>query len=199
MGGSVDADGDARREIEKELARGERLLWTGRPRRGPRLRAEDAFLIPFSLCWAGFAVFWEYRALQQGRSSFMAVWGLLFVLIGAYIVVGRFFVDAYLRRQAAYGLTNERIIIISGPFSRDVRSLPVRTLPEVSLSERRDRSGNITFDASGGLAQGMFGRGRRRGVAGLPWPGRSMPPMFEMIDNARQVYEQIRSAQQTAA
>lgn len=37
--------------LSAELGPGERLVWSGKPRGGIRLRAQDAFLIPFSLLW----------------------------------------------------------------------------------------------------------------------------------------------------
>jgi hypothetical protein len=49
--------------IEQELSSGERLIWSGQPRCGIRLRGADAFVIPFSILWCGFAIFWEVMAL----------------------------------------------------------------------------------------------------------------------------------------
>jgi hypothetical protein len=51
--------------IDRELGPGERLLWSGQPRKGLRLRPTDAWVIPFSLIWCAFAVFWEIMALTS--------------------------------------------------------------------------------------------------------------------------------------
>jgi hypothetical protein len=187
----MDTNGEARLAIETQLARGEHLIWTGRPRGGVRLQAADALMIPFSLFWAGFAVFWEMSVIGSGAPFFFVLWGIPFLLMGAYIVVGRFFFDAWRRRRTAYGLTDQRAIIVSGVFNREVKSLALRTLAEVSLSERSDRSGTITFGSTAGMA-GWLG--------GTSWPsrGRYQPPAFEMIPDARYVYEQMREAQQAA-
>ena len=41
----------------------EKLLWAGNMRRrGLLFRRSDAMMIPFSLVWGGFTVFWEMTA-----------------------------------------------------------------------------------------------------------------------------------------
>jgi hypothetical protein len=167
----------------------ERLIWSGQPRRGLRLRAADAFLIPFSLLWGGFALFWEASVIGSGAPIFFRLWGIPFVLIGLYLILGRFFVDAWRRARTYYGLTAERVLIITVPFQRQVKSIPLRGLPELTLKERGDRSGAIVF----GSAPSIYG-----GLAGS-WPGGGShsPPSFEMIENVRQVFEQIRTAQRS--
>ncbi len=101
-------------------------------------------MIPFSLLWCGFAVFWETAAVKK-EPPFFALWGVPFILIGVYFVLGRFFVDACSRAKTFYGVTNDRIIIITGFRSRQIKSLQLRTLTDVSLTESKDASGTITF------------------------------------------------------
>ena len=180
---------DATAVLQPELGSGEKLLWSGRPQQGLRLRASDALLIPFSLMWGGFAIFWEYSALQTGP-LFFALWGIPFVGVGLYLIAGRFFVDAWQRARTHYGLTNQRVLIVAGLRSRQVTSLPLRTLADVSLQERSDRSGTIQF----GHVPAPYGWMAR---SGWPGPGRHLPPAFELIENVRSVYTQLQQAQQT--
>lgn len=177
--------------ISAELGSHERLLWTGRPRTGIVLRPADAFLIPFSLMWGGFAIFWEVSVIVMGAPFFFALWGIPFVLVGLYLIVGRFLVDARQRAKTYYGVTDERIIIISGLYQRSIKSLPIDTLADLSLTEKADGSGTITL----GPTHPMHGH-----YVGTPWPGANQfsPPSLEMIDDAKQVYDTIRDAQQEA-
>jgi hypothetical protein len=178
--------------IERELQRDERLLWKGRPRGGIRLRSSDAYLIPFSLIWGGFAIFWEFMALfgtpkKEQAALVFPLFGVPFVLIGLYLIFGRFFVDARMRARTEYGLTNRRAIIVSGLFSRTVKSIDLRSTPEITLTEKADRSGTITF----GAAPSYGGYGRMQN----PWlSGSSGQPAFDMIEDARNVYALIEQA-----
>jgi hypothetical protein len=187
-------DLSAQNEIARALDSRESLIWSGAPRKGMLLRPSDAFMIPFSLLWGGFAIFWEAGVLRTDgpNSFFMSIWGIPFVLIGLYMIVGRFFVDARIRAKTAYGLTNRRAIIISGLFSRTINSLPLRTLTDISLQERSDRSGTI-----------LLGRPQPYSSwnSGMRWPGMSQysTPAFEMIPDAKTVHDRLLEAQRAAA
>jgi hypothetical protein len=177
--------------IRAELGTGERLLWAGRPRLGLMLRPADVFLIPFSLMWGGFAIFWETIAIVGNAPFFFALWGVPFVLVGLYLIVGRFFVDARQRANTFYGVTSERVIIISGLLSRKVKSLSLDSLSDVTLTERSSGSGIVSF----GPLPPMYWR---YSTGGWPGMGNHVVPCFELPGDARNVYEIVRDAQRAA-
>ncbi len=179
--------------ISKELDPGERLLWAGVPRQGFLLRGTDALAIPFSLAWCGFAVFWEYEVLSVRGPLVLKLWGIPFVLLGLYLVFGRFIVDALQRGAAAYGLTDRRLVISGGAFmGRSVTSSDLRTLTNLTMREHGNGYGSIAY---GPLLPyynyGRFGRGS------APW-FTGGPCVLDHLEDARAVFAQIRAAHEHA-
>lgn len=174
--------------LSQHLDPGERLLWSGQPRRGIRLRAQDAFLIPFSVLWCGFAIFWEVSVIRSGAPFFFMLWGIPFVCAGLFFVFGRFFFNAHSRAHTTYGVTDERILIVSGVFWQQTKSLQLRTLNDISLTQRSDGSGTVTFGPNHSM-NAFFPAGA--------WPGtgRYAPPSFDLIERAKEAYDIIRRAQ----
>lgn len=186
MNSSVEAE----EALRKELSHGERLLWGGRPKQGFFLRLSDAFWIPFSLAWAGFAVFWEYEAIASGSPWFFRLWGIPFVLIGLYLVVGRFVLDALERSKKFYGLTDRGAIIVTKLRAPRVERLDAQMIANATMSERPDGTGTIIFGtAPPGLAGTVF-----------RWPGtgQQSPPLFERIACVRDVFARIKEVTRVA-
>lgn len=133
-----------------DLLPNERILWEGRPVRHRLSRPSDAILVPFSIVWCGFAVFWEASVLaaaiaDRGPSIFMALFGIPFVLIGLYLVAGRFVVRAIESRRTRYVITDGRVLVIGG--LRGTRSAYLTSLPPPIVTEQSDRSGSLAFGA----------------------------------------------------
>ena len=189
-------DYEATTIIQKELGPDEDLLWAGRPKQGIVFRSEDVFFIPFSLLWGGFAIFWEImaiKALLAGMKKgeleviILPIFGIPFVIMGLYLIFGRFFVDAMRRKNTFYGLTNKRVIIVSGLFNKKIESLNIGGIKDISFTEKRNGYGTITFGRKNVLSPFY---------AGSTWPGaKNDIPMFELIPNAKDVYYQIRNLQ----
>ena len=73
------------------------------------------------------------------------LWGIPFVLIGLYMIFGRFFVDAWMRERLWYGVTDRRALIVSRGINRKVTSFDLRSVGEIQLSQHSDGTGTITF------------------------------------------------------
>ncbi|MFA7248785.1 MAG: hypothetical protein WC273_04065 [Dehalococcoidia bacterium] len=174
--------------LREELGPAEKLLWTGQPRQGFHVRIEDAFLIPISIVWFGFALFWESEVLLTGAPFFFKLWGIPFLALGLYMTVGRFLVDAYQRSHTAYGVTSERVLIASDWFGRRVKSLALDTLTDVTLAQAVRGGGTISFGLLSAPTPWNWGWGM--------WGTRS-GSRFELASDARPAYEAIMSARRT--
>ena len=184
---------DAPDTLQSELGPSERIIWSGQPQQGVQFHWIDLFQVPFGLFFAGFAVFWMSLASMGEGGPIFALFGLPFLAVGLYVAIGRFFVEAKQRQRTHYALTNERIIIISGLFSRSVKSLDLATLSDITLSQKKNGRGTISFGSNNPFAS-FF-------EAMPSWPDASfyLGPCLTRIGNAREVYNEIRKAKRETA
>jgi len=174
----------AESDFQGRLLPGERIQWTGMPPSGILLTPADAMRIPFSLLWGGFAVFWEWSVLHSGQApGFFALWGIPFVLIGLYLIVGRFFADAWMRAGTSYAVTNQRVLILRTRPAFKFTAYSIDRLPELSLEERADGKGTIRF-------QPQISAWNNRGWAA--WTPATDMTQFLMIADARNVFDRIQ-------
>ena len=171
------------------LLNGENVLWSGRPGQGIVLTPQDGYLIPFSLLWCGFAVFWESSVVNMHAPLFFMLWGVPFVLVGLFMVIGRFLVDAWLRRRIHYAVTDQRLLIIRGePFGK-FTALGLKQLPQADLIERTDGSGTIRFGSPANWASvGYRGWGLWLG------PALSPTPQIFRVGDVRKVFNLVQEA-----
>ncbi len=159
---------DAQNRIRPLLRQSEQLRWVGKPDPRVHFTPADAFLVPFSLMWGGFAVFWEIQVLAGGSPRFFALWGIPFVLIGLYFIAGRFIYKRSRKRSTVYGLTDSRAIVSSSERAFD--EIPLTGTP---LRINRSRSGRHVSVIFGGSRQNsyqntgldLFSMGQAQGVA----------------------------------
>lgn len=161
----------------------EDVLWSGSPVRYPLFDRQDAFFVPFSILWCGFAIFWETTALTSGAPIFFAVWGLMFVVIGLYSVVGRLIVRQVMLRRVVYTITNRRVIMRWNGQREQSRYLDHLEPP--TLAESDDGVGTIRFGSTNPF---HFNPQQRRG-----WLGQDLFVLYA-IPQARSVRDIILAA-----
>jgi hypothetical protein len=143
-------------------------------------------LVPFSLMWGGFAVFWEVSVFRTPAPFFFRLFGVPFVLIGLYFIAGRFLVDAWLRAKTYYAVTNQRILIARSAPMGAFTALNRDRLADLQLTEEANGRGTIRF----GQLSAMWGR---NGFAAWT-PVLDPTPQFIAIDDAARVFNVIQNA-----
>lgn len=119
----------------------ESVLWLGRPENIRLFEASDIYMVPFSLLWCGFAVFWEWSVWRNGILLF-TLFGIPFVLTGLYFVIGRFIHRLYLLKHTHYAITTTKLIRNQ---NGKIDVLHKNALPEMRVSTRADGSGSVHF------------------------------------------------------
>jgi hypothetical protein len=171
-------------DFQGRLLPGERILWTGTPPGGILFAPGDAIRIPFSLMWGGFAIFWEWSVLRMARApNFFTLWGIPFVVVGLYLIAGRFFVDAWVRARTSYAVTSQRVLILRTAPAFKFTAYSIDRLPELSLEERADGRGTIRFQPH----VPMWGN---RGL--WSWTPSTDSTQFLLIADARGVFDRIQ-------
>jgi hypothetical protein len=157
----------------------------------------DALLVPFSIMWCGFAVFWEISVLTQFRTAdegppiFFALWGVPFVLVGLYLVFGRLIVRAVASRRTQYVITDRRVLVIGGLSGRRTTSVYLTSLPPPVIAEGPDGAGSLAFGAFPGVRDIFDGTSGWR-----PWSsGETDTPVLWDIYDVRRVRDLIVNAQ----
>lgn len=102
----------------------------------------DVFLVPFSLFWGGFAIFWLVGATVAVGA--FGLFGVPIVLFGLYLIFGRFIYKANRRRRTGYAVTDRRVLqIVRGRNGESVDAFYLRSLPSISTSVGADGKGSI--------------------------------------------------------
>jgi hypothetical protein len=175
-----------------DLAQDERVLWQGAPVSGLQFRPQDLFAVPLVLLWF-IGVSWVLFRPPSGQevnvdpSTYVICF--MFMLIGLYLLVGRFYLDVLNRKKTQYMLTDKRAVISSGVFRRSVESISLVAASQIVYREGARGRATIEFGAAS-----MFGMLPRS------WPGaaRYLPPAFDLIEEGRRVYEMVLAAQREA-
>jgi hypothetical protein len=147
---TVLVDPAAADQVGAELQFGERVLWSGRPDSRSWFVSSDLYLVPFSLLWGAFAIFWEASAVTSHGGLFFDVWGVPFVAIGLYMIAGRFIVRRRLMRRTAYAITEQRAIAIRPTWrgGRETTSVWFASSPPISQRAVHNGHGTVIVGTS---------------------------------------------------
>lgn len=102
-----------------------------------RFTPADLYLVPFSIMWGGFALVWEVGVLLGGAPVIFVLWGIPFVVMGLYMMFGRFIYKRRAKLRTAYGVTAQRALVAVG--GTTLNDSPIKGVP-TSIKRSRDGS-----------------------------------------------------------
>jgi hypothetical protein len=186
-------------QLQPELGSGESLLWSGQPQRKVIFHASDWAAIPFSFLWGGFFIFWEWGASGHFGSAnnshtapvFFTLWGIPFILMGQYMIWGRFSYIAWKKGRTHYAVTSRRVLVLYVGSTRKLIDGTLQNLSSISLSTRSDGIGTVEFSPNDAIYNPSMFNNRRRG--GIPMDVNLSRLAFIDIVDARGVYQTIQS------
>jgi hypothetical protein len=176
--------------FQAHLIKGETIHWTDQPRRDVVFTGTDVFLVPFSLLWGGFAIYWELTSIQAGAPTAFSLFGIPFVIFGLYFILGRFLYKDFKKRHTYYAVTNKRVLVITSLWRNSFQEAKISELPSIKYSERRNGVGTIIFQGKSGFLS-MFGNYTIYQNTGMDFFGPGTLSFFD-IDNVQEVYLYIQ-------
>jgi len=169
--------------FDRYLRPDESVLWWGKPSPYYLLTGADFFQIPFSFAWGGFAFFWMYQAINMEAPPFFALFGLPFVVMGAYMIVGRFIHQYLLRLNTYYAITDERVIILVRFLEEKITSQHAADVEIYSEQYSMGNVGTVKFE-------GFPKVGKSNG-----WMPFLSTPGFYQVDDLDDALETLRRVQ----
>ncbi len=171
------------------LLDGENILWTSQPSASPLnlFTSQDIYLIPFSVLWLGFALFWEASVLTSNGPFFFKLWGIPFVLIGLHNLIGRFIHKYWKKRHTYYAVTNLRLLILYKSLTQNPQVIHLDSIPGLNKTTGLTGLGTLTFGFASTKSK------RRRGFT---WYLDEEEPGFYGIANVDEVFALINEQRQ---
>lgn len=194
----------------EHLIQGETILWKGQPETSVKFTKADIFLVPFSIINLGgmliigiilLPVLIASNSANAANYMFavfiIALFLIIDVLIGLYLMFGRFIYKRKNKEKTWYLVTNKRVIVINNLWKTKVNSANIDSIPSIQKSIRKDGIGTITFgiNKKASVFIGGYKFGENYGNTGLDFFGflnKAQPPTFFDIKDAEKVYRKVQ-------
>jgi hypothetical protein len=113
------------------------------------------------------------------------LWGIPFVLVGQYLIWGRFFHTGWKKKRTHCAVTERRVIVVQNGWKRQMASAYVDTLPTLVKEGGSNGIGTLRFAQAESMWSGRRGWGA--------WDGASIGsiPTFLDIDDVDSVYRLV--------
>ncbi|MCG8429422.1 MAG: hypothetical protein MI754_18890 [Chromatiales bacterium] len=119
-----------------------------KPKQGIKLAGYDVIIIPFVIWWFRDIPGMLLHAYEQGASLSDKIIALTLFSIGLYLLVVRFFFEAYACRITTYYLPKESIIFEWRGLTKKTVTIPLQEIEQISLSNYHKERASIILNDS---------------------------------------------------
>lgn len=141
---------EARQLFKDQLSGKEQILWASRSTQGIQFRNSDKYMIPFSLLWCTTVGILAWFTLSMGGIGTTMAWFIApFMLVGLYLLLGRFFMDAFIRKHIFYALSSKKLLVRTGKWNRSTNTFPLKSIHKIALEKGKKGNGTLRcYDAN---------------------------------------------------
>lgn len=134
----------------EDLYNDEKILWVDRPKDVRVFTFSDIFHIPFSIIIFIISFMWEFLAIfgRAEKGSIEVVFpflGIPFILVGLYLLFGRFILKFWKNSHTYYAITDKRILILTRMCRKHLKATNLNSITSINKSVNSRGSGNISF------------------------------------------------------
>lgn len=130
--------------FKDELLNNEKIMWIGQPETSVIFTSEDFLPTLFGLIFLILGVVSEMFAAKDGE-LLIILFCLLFVIIGIYLLFGRFIQKRYAKKRTYYAVTNQRVLILTHFMSRSLQSKYINKVSDINKIVSKKGIGTIHF------------------------------------------------------
>lgn len=147
--------------LQRELQRGERVLWKGRQL--ARFKLAPFAMWTFAIPWTAFSLFWTFMAWSSvdgtssgfGGAGLIAyafpLFGLPFVAVGCAMLSAPF-ITVFTARKTLFAITDQRLIRLYVGRKLRSKTAPAHHIGAMERSEKPDGSGSLRIALGEGEA-----------------------------------------------
>ncbi|MBN4064444.1 hypothetical protein JYU04_01760 [Dehalococcoides mccartyi] len=149
------SDFNISQQFSNELMTGEKVIWAGKPTNPPLFINYDLFIIPFTFLWLSVPI--SILFSNSDESSTVAlpimIFPYIFMIMGLYLLVGRFIYKRWMQARTRYALTDRRAMSLEPSIfgGESLRTADLKQTNQISKKTMKSGRGSIAFGGRSGI------------------------------------------------
>lgn len=179
-------------DLSNIITKDEKILWEGKPKKGPYIFEKAFILLPFVFLWVLFDGFVISTLITTDAFEGMPIGMVIFIivffmmhLLPVWFWLGNVLTAKARWKNTKYALTDKRIIIHTGFIGMDIKTIYYKDIKNVHLNvgilDKLFKTGSVFFDTTG-----------MGNLVTSVESSQASPRVFKNIENPYEIYSRIQ-------